>query len=475
MDNALLCDFYQLNMMQNLFRLKRGNELCVFDYFFRKNPFNGSFAIFCGLSSFLEFLSNLKFSDDDILFLKNSKYFDDDFLAYLKNFKFSGEIYSVDEGSIVFANEPVLKVIAPFKEGIFIESALLMYINHQSLIATKARRIKQIARNDYLSEFGLRRAYGKSSAIYGARSAIVGGFDSTSNVLAAKKFNLELSGTMSHSFVLSYDDEFSAFLDFANVNKTNLILLIDTFSSLNQGIQNAIKVFKILKNENRLPKIYGVRIDSGDLAYISKELRKILDDALFSDALIFASNDLDEYLISDLKSQGAKINAWGVGTKLITSDGYSSLGGVYKLSGIYKGNKFVPKIKISDNLEKISLPGNKNIFRLIDKDTNKLIGDLIALEDEFIDENSDFLFFDPAHTWKKTKLRKNSFFVKKLLNLVFKDNRCLYNKSVFDIKEFSNKEINLLWDEFFRLNNPPVVKVNISQKLFNLQKELLNR
>lgn len=472
--NALLCDFYQLKMMQSFFKLNKHNEVCVFDYFYRKNPFGGAYSVFAGITQVINYLQNLHFSDSDIEFLRKNGSFDEEFLNHLKNFKFSGDVYSMQEGSIVFPKEIILRVHARREEAIFIESALLLFLNHESLIATKARRIRSVCGDDFLSELGLRRAQGESASIYGARASIIGGFNASSNVLACAKFKIPCIGTMSHSWVLSFSDEYEAFKAYSVTNEQNLIFLIDTYDTLNQGIKNAIKVFKELRQSKKLPKIYGVRLDSGDLAYLSKEVRIILDNNGFNDALIFASNDLDENIILDLKNQDAKINAWGVGTKVITADGNSSFGGVYKLAGIFENDKFIPKMKFSNNIEKITAPGIKNTFRLIDKNSQKIIGDLVGFDDEKIDENSDFEFFSPQFPWKSMTLKAGSFRAEKLLKPIMKNGEFIgKNQTLEETCDFANSQISLLWSEFLRLVNPPESKVDFSKRLYEMQTNMM--
>ena len=370
---TLLTDLYEITMMQAYFKNNNKNKMAIFDVFYRKNPMDGGYAISAGLEQVIEYINNLHFTEDDINYLASLKIFEDDFLDYLKNFKFTGDIYAIPEGSVMFPREPMLKVIAPIMEAQFIETAILNILNHQSLIATKAARICYAAEGDGIMEFGLRRAQGPDAGIYGARAAVIGGCAGTSNVLTGQMFDVPVMGTHAHSWIMSFDDEYTAFYTYARLYPMACTLLVDTYDTLNSGVPNAIKVFKQMKNEGIELKNYGIRLDSGDLAYLSKKARKMLDDAGFKDATITASNDLDEFLIASLKMQGAEITNWGVGTNLITSKDCPSFGGVYKLAAIMEdGENFTPKIKLSDNSEKITNPGNKKIYRIYEKENNKM-------------------------------------------------------------------------------------------------------
>ena len=390
---TLLTDLYEITMMQAYFKNNNKNKMAIFDVFYRKNPMDGGYAISAGLEQVIEYINNLHFTEDDINYLASLKIFEDDFLDYLKNFKFTGDIYAIPEGSVMFPREPMLKVIAPIMEAQFIETAILNILNHQSLIATKAARICYAAEGDGIMEFGLRRAQGPDAGIYGARAAVIGGCAGTSNVLTGQMFDVPVMGTHAHSWIMSFDDEYTAFYTYAKLYPMACTLLVDTYDTLNSGVPNAIKVFKQIKKEGIELKNYGIRLDSGDLAYLSKKARKMLDDAGFKDATITASNDLDEFLIASLKMQGAEITNWGVGTNLITSKDCPSFGGVYKLAAIMEdGENFTPKIKLSDNSEKITNPGNKKIYRIYEKKNNKIKADLICLENETFTENEDMHF-----------------------------------------------------------------------------------
>ena len=419
---TLLTDLYELTMMQGYFREKDANETVIFDAFYRTNPDGNAFSICAGLEQVIDYVKNLHFDDADIEYLRGLGIFDEDFLEYLHNFKFSGDIYAIPEGTVVFPREPLVKVIAPIMEAQLVETAILNIINHQSLIATKTSRIVFAARGDGIMEFGLRRAQGADAGTYGARAAMIAGCIGTSNVLAGKLFDVPVKGTHAHSWIMSFPDELTAFRAYAKLYPSACILLADTYDTLGSGVPNAIRVFQEMRDAGIPLTFYGIRLDSGDLAYISKKARKMLDDAGFPDAVISASNDLDEYLIDSLKIQGAAITSWGVGTNLITSKDCPSFGGVYKLAAIMDRHtgKFIPKIKLSENTEKVTNPGNKTIQRIYDKETGKIIADLICLVDEEFDEKNSLLLFDPIETWKKTHLAPGTYTMRELLVPIFK-------------------------------------------------------
>ena len=474
---TLLTDLYEITMMQAYFKNNNKNKMAIFDVFYRKNPMDGGYAISAGLEQVIEYINNLHFTEDDINYLASLKIFEDDFLDYLKNFKFTGDIYAIPEGSVMFPREPMLKVIAPIMEAQFIETAILNILNHQSLIATKAARICYAAEGDGIMEFGLRRAQGPDAGIYGARAAVIGGCAGTSNVLTGQMFDVPVMGTHAHSWIMSFDDEYTAFYTYARLYPMACTLLVDTYDTLNSGVPNAIKVFKQMKNEGIELKNYGIRLDSGDLAYLSKKARKMLDDAGFKDATITASNDLDEFLIASLKMQGAEITNWGVGTNLITSKDCPSFGGVYKLAAIMEdGENFTPKIKLSDNSEKITNPGNKKIYRIYEKENNKMKADLICLENETFTENEDMHLFDPHEPWKKTVLKAGTFTLKELLVKVFDKGQCVYHSdSVMKLRDFAISEMETLWEETKRFENPHQVYVDLSQKLYDIKISLLEK
>ena len=474
---TLLTDLYELTMMQGYFKEKNANETVVFDMFYRNNPHGNGFAICAGLEQVIEYIENLRFSEDDIAYLGSLDLFDKDFLDYLRDFKFTGDIYAIPEGTVVFPREPLVKVIAPIMQAQLIETALLTLINHQSLIATKAARVIHAAKGDGVMEFGLRRAQGPDAGIYGARAAMIAGCIGTSNVLAGKMFDVPVKGTHAHSWIMSFPDELTAFRTYAKIYPSACILLVDTYDTLNSGVPNAIRVFKEMREAGIPLTFYGIRLDSGDLAYLSKKAKKMLDEAGFPDAVISASNDLDEDLISSLKAQGAAINSWGVGTNLITSKDCPAFGGVYKLAAVKEknGKGFIPKIKLSENAEKITNPGNKTIQRIYNKDTGKIIADLICLADEKFDPNNSLLLFDPIETWKKTLLAPGSYTLRELLVPVFQEGRCVYRSpKVMEIQAYCKKELDTLWDESRRLVNPHTVHVDLSNELWHMKKQLLD-
>ncbi len=467
---TLLTDLYQLTMLNGYFEKNVHEDVVVFDMFFRKNACNGGYTIVCGIDQFVEYINNIHFSDEDIDYLKSLNLFSDKFLAFLKDFKFTGDIYAVEEGTIMFPNEPIITVKAPLYQAQLIETNLLNIVNFQSLIATKAARVCCAAQGDPVFEFGLRRAQGPDAGIYGARAAIIGGCKATANVLAGKMFDVPVIGTQAHSWVQKFDTELEAFEAYANTYPDKCLLLVDTYSVLNSGLPNAIKVFKDLKANGHKP--LGIRLDSGDLQYLSKECKKALDKEGFDNISITASNDLDEYTITSLKAEGAAINSWGVGTKLITSADSPSLGGVYKLSATFKGNSIEPKIKLSENPEKISNPGYKKVVRIYNEDM-KAQADLIMLQDEFIDCSQDLTIFHPTYTWK-TKTLKN-FTIKELLKPVFINGKCVYKpKSVMDVRNHVKDELNSFWEEYRRLLNPEVYKVDLSKKLWDLKSTMID-
>ena len=474
---TLLTDLYQLTMMQGYYEQKQNNEVVVFDMFFRKNPCGNGYSIAAGLEQVIDYIKNLHFTYDDIVYLRGLGIFSEDFLHYLSGFHFSGDIYAVPEGTVVFPKEPLIKVIAPIMEAQLVETAILNIVNHQSLIATKTARIVSSAQGDGVMEFGLRRAQGPDAGLYGARAAMIAGCVGTSNVLAGRMFDVPAMGTHAHSWIMSFKDEYTAFKTYANLYPDNCTLLVDTYDTLKSGIPNAIRVFKEAKESGKMFKKYGIRLDSGDLAYLSKKARMMLDEAGFPDASICASNDLDEHLIHDLKVQGAKINVWGVGTNLITSKDCPSFGGVYKLAGIMnEEGDFVPKIKISENTEKITNPGHKTIYRIYDKDTGKIQADLICFANEMFDTSEDLLLFDPIETWKKTKLPGGSYTMRELLVPVFRKGECIYESpAVMAIADYCKQEKDTLWDESKRLFYPHKVHVDLSQKLYDVKKSLLDQ
>lgn len=475
-DLTLLTDLYELTMMQGYYEQKQ-NEVVVFDVFFRQNPCNNGYSVCAGLAQVIDYIKNLNFTYEDVDYLRSLGIFNENFLQYLSGFHFSGDIYAIPEGTVVFPKEPLLKVIAPIMEAQLVETAILNIINHQSLIATKTSRIVFAADGDGIMEFGLRRAQGPDAGLYGARAAMIGGCVGTSNVLAGQLFDVPVMGTHAHSWIMSFPDEYTAFKYYAELYPDNCTLLVDTYDTLKSGVPNAIRVFREFKEAGKPFKKYGIRLDSGDLAYLSKQARIMLDEAGFPDAAICASNDLDEYLLHDLKIQGAAINSWGVGTNLITSKDCPSFGGVYKLAAIQNAaGEFVPKIKVSENTEKITNPGNKTIFRIYDKSTGKIKADLICFADEVYDTSENLLLFDPIDTWKKTKLAGGSYSMRELLVPIFRNGECLYQSpSVMEIARYCKEEKNTLWDETKRLFYPHRVYVDLSQKLYDEKISLLDQ
>jgi len=474
---TLLTDLYELTMMQGYFYEKDRNESVIFDAFYRTNPDGNGFAVCAGLQQVIEMLKDLHFSEEDVEYLKSTGLFKDEFLDYLRGFKFTGNVYAIPEGTYMFPREPIVKVIAPIMEAQLVETALLNIINHQSLIATKAYRIVHAAHGDGVMEFGLRRAQGPDAGIYGARAAVIAGCVGTSNVLTGQMFNVPVMGTHAHSWIMSFPDELTAFCTYARLYPNACTLLVDTYDTLRSGVPNAIKTFDKMKEEGIKLGNYGIRLDSGDLAYLSKKARIMLDEAGYYDAKICASNDLDENLISSLKEQGAAINSWGVGTNLITSKDCPSFGGVYKLAAIKDKEKghFIPKIKLSENAEKITNPGNKTIYRFYNNEDNKIIADLICFADEVIDVNQDYTLFDPIETWKKTKLVGGTYHVKELMVKVFSHGECVYESpSVMELQKIFKEELETLYDESKRLKNPHKVHVDLSKKLWDTKQRLLD-
>ncbi len=467
----MMTDLYQLTMMYGYYKENKMNQQVVFDLFFRRpDSMISTYAIAAGLEQVVEYIENLHFDEDDIDFLRNLKLFDEGFLAELKRFKFTGDIHAIPEGTPVFPKEPILRVKAPIFQAQFIETAILNIVNHQTLIATKANRVCHAAMGDSVMEFGLRRAQGPDAGIYGARAAIIGGCSSTSNVLTAQMFGTAASGTHAHSWVMSFDSELEAFRAYAKCFPNNCLLLVDTYDTLKSGVPNAIKVFKELRAQGKEPT--GIRLDSGDLAYLSKQARRMLDEAGFPKAKIVASNDLDEDTIWHLKAQGAKIDVWGVGTALITSKDCPALGGVYKLAAEEIDGKLIPKMKISENPAKMTNPGYKKVVRLFDKSTGKAIADLIMLDGEEINTSEPLEIFHPVETWKTMTV--SDFTYRELLEPVFVDGKRVHeHRPVSEIAAYSKKEMAKFWDEYTRIIRPSEYKVDLSKKLWEMKNELL--
>ena len=465
----MIADFYEFTMA-NGYLEKNMNDIAYFDVFFRKIPDNGGFAIFAGLEQIINFIKDFSFSKEDINYLEGRKIFSKKFINYLSNFKFTGDIWAIPEGTVVFPNEPLITVKAPIIEAQLLETMLLLTINHQSLIATKTRRIVNQAKNRPVMEFGARRAHGADAAILGARAAIIGGAVGTSCTISAKEFNVPVSGTMAHSWIQSFDSEYEAFKAYAEIYPDSCTFLVDTYNTLKSGIPNMIKVSnEILKPLGKRP--VAVRLDSGDLAYLSKEVRRLLDDAGYEDCKICVTNSLDEKLIASLFEQDAKIDLFGVGENLITAKSDPVFGGVYKLVALEKNGSIIPKIKISENVVKVTNPSYKKLFRFYSKADNKALADVITLNNEKIEEN-EYTIFDPINTWKKKTL--NNYYVKELQTIIFKKGKLVYNSPTLkEIAEYSKKDLDTFWEEIKRIDNPHKYFVDLSQKLWNLKQEML--
>ena len=466
---TLLTDFYELTMMYGYFCQGKTEEIATFDLFFR--PFDESnFCIAAGLEQAIEYIENLHFSADDIEYLRSTNSFSNEFLNWLKDFKFTGDVRALPEGTVVFPYEPLMIVTAPICQAQLVEAALLNIVNHQTLIATKARRVCHAAEPASVLEFGLRRAQAPDAAIYGARAAVIGGCSSTSNVLCAEMFGLPPKGTHAHSWVMSFPTELDAFIAYADTYPDNCLLLVDTYDTLGSGVPNAIKTFDYLKAKGYKP--LGIRLDSGDLAYLSKQARKMLDEAGHSDCKIFASSDIDEYVLESLKQQGACIDIYGVGTRLITSNNTPSLGGVYKLSNVRSGEADYPKMKISDNPIKMTNPGEKTVYRLFGRDTNKAIADLICLKDEVIDDSKPLTITHPLERWKTKEVY--DFYAKELyVDVIKKGKRVLIQKSVYELQKDCRDSLDGFWEEYKRLTNPHEYKVDLSDTLYELKDKLI--
>lgn len=465
----LLTDFYELTMMYGYFLQGKTDEIATFDLFFR--PYDESnFCIAAGLEQAIDYVKNLRFTDEDVNYLRSTKAFNEPFLKFLSDFKFTGSIRAIPEGTVVFPYEPLMIVTAPICQAQLMEAALLNIINFQTLIATKARRITHAANPAGVLEFGLRRAQAPDASIYGARAAVIGGCTSTSNVLCAQMFGMPPKGTHAHSWVMSFPTELDAFMAYADTYPDGCLLLVDTYDTLHSGVPNAIKVFDYLKQNGHKP--LGIRLDSGDLAYLSKEARKMLDAAGHADCQIFASSDIDEYVIMALKEQGAKIDTYGVGTKMITSHNNPSLGGVYKLANLNVNGVDVPKMKISDNPVKITNPAVKTVYRLFGRDTDKAIADLICIKGEQIDESKPLVITHPVERWKTKEV--TNFYVKDLYVDVFVDGRLVYDcPDVYSLQRSCKQSLAGFWEEYLRLTQPHAYKVDLSDKLYELKQRLI--
>ena len=467
---TLLTDLYQLTMMNGYYLKNRHEQTAVFDVFFRQNDLI-TYSVAAGLEQVVEYISNLHFGKDEIEYLRSLRLFDEGFLEYLSTMKFTGDVYAVPEGVPVFPGEPILTVKAPIVQAQLVETAILNMVNHQTLIASKAAKICHAAKGDSVMEFGLRRAQGPDAGIYGARAAIIGGCGSTSNVLAGQMFDFKVSGTHSHSWVMNFPSEYEAFKAYADIYPDATLLLVDTYNTLKSGVPNAIKVFKELKARGKKP--LGIRLDSGDLAYLSKEARKMLDEAGFEDTLICASGDLDERLISSLKLQGAKINLWGVGTKLITSEDMPALGGVYKLAAMIDENGAItPKIKLSDNSAKITNPGFKTVYRVYVNGMAE--ADVIALRGEEIDTSKPLTLYHPLERWKSITFE--NYELKEITKTIIKDGKLVYDlPKLKDIAEFSKAQLDGFWEEYKRIDYPHIFKVDLSDELYRLKTSMISK
>ena len=470
---TLIMDFYELTMSYNYFKMGKGDEIVYFDMFFRKNPDNGGFVIFAGLQQLIESIQDMRFTEGDIEYLRTLNVFDEEFFEYLRNFHFTGTIYSVKEGTPVFPYEPLMTVKAKLIEAQLIETFLLVTVNHQSLIATKAHRVCQEAKGRPVMEFGARRAQGYDGAHYGARAAYIGGVAGTATVSAGKAFGIPVLGTMAHSFVQSFDNEYEAFKAYATIYPDNCVLLVDTYDTLKSGVPNAIKVAKeILEPMGK--RLSGIRLDSGDIAYLTKKARMMLNVAGLTDCKITISNSLDEYLIRSVLEQGAQIDSFGVGENMIVSKSSPVFGGVYKLSAVEKDGQIVPKIKISENTEKITNPGYKKVYRLIEKETHKAIGDIIAFHDEVLNSHEDLTIYHQSDAWKHKTLLKDTYDIKPLQELIFDEGKCVYpTYSLDEIREYSKQQKDLLWDEIFRLEYPHTYYVDLTKKLLDYKLKML--
>ncbi len=468
---TMLTDFYELTMMYGYFKKGMTENEAIFDVFFRPRE-NIAYAVMAGVESLVDYVNNLRFDDDALAYLRSLNTFDEPFLQFLSRLTFTGEIYAIPEGTVVFPYEPLVRVKAPIIQAQLIETALLTFINHQTLIASKASRVCYAAKGDPVLEFGLRRAQGPDAGIYGARAAVIGGCGSTSNVLAGQMFGIPISGTHAHSWVMSFPDEITAFRAYAEVFPSACLLLVDTYDTLGSGVPNAITVFNELRERGHEP--VGIRLDSGDLAYLSKKAREMLDAAGFPKARICASSDLDETVIQDLKSQGCRIDFWGVGTKLITGDDSPALGGVYKLAAEVVDGKIIPKIKLSDNPVKVTNPGYKKVFRLYDSRTGMALADLIGLDGETIDTGRPLKIYHPLQTYKNKTIE--NFTVRELMVPIFIGGKQVYAlPDIREIQAYAKKEFATFWDEYKRLLNPHIYKVDLTDKLYDLKKELIRQ
>ena len=470
----MLCDYYELTMGNGYLLSGIGNRIVYFDVFYRNNPDNGGFAVAAGLEQVVEYINELKFTDEDIEFLRSKGCFCEEFLEYLKNFKFEGDVWAIPEGTVVFPGEPLMIVRAPAIQAQFIETFVLMMINHQSLIATKAARLTRAAKGRAISEFGSRRAQGADAAMLGARAAYIGGVNSTACAIVDRDFGVPSTGTMAHSWVQMFDSEYEAFKTYCEIYPENATLLVDTFNVLESGIPNAIRAFREVLLPRGITKC-AIRIDSGDVTYLSKKARKMLDDAGFTECKVVVSNSLDEYIIRELIRQGAEIDAFGVGERLITAKSDPVFGGVYKLCAVEgKNGEIIPKIKISENVGKITTPHLKKLYRLRDRETGKAEADLLCVYDETVDDTQPIELFDPEHIWKRKTL--TNYTATELLCRIYDKGRLVYElPSIHDIRQHCAEEIEGMWDEVRRFTNPHNYYVDLSQKLWDIKHEMISQ
>ena len=469
---TMLCDYYELTMANGYHVSGMGDKIVYFDVFYRQNPDNGGFAIAAGLEQIIEYIQDLHFDDDDIAFLRAKGCFSEDFLARLRDFRFTGDIWAIPEGTVVFPGEPLMIVRAPVVEAQFIETYVLMMINHQSLIATKAARLNRAAKGRPISEFGSRRAQGADAAMLGARAAYIGGCGSTACTISDEAYGVPTSGTMAHSWVQMFDTEYEAFRTYCEIYPNNVTLLVDTYNVLESGIPNAIRVFNEVLAPKGIRKC-AIRIDSGDITYLTKKVRKMLDEAGWPECKIVISNSLDEYIIRELIRQGAEVDAFGVGERLITAKSDPVFGGVYKLCAVEDAEgKILPKIKISENVGKITTPHFKKIYRLRGRETGKAEADLICVWDETVDDTKPITLFDPEYTWKRKTLE--NFTATELLVPIFRSGELVYNvPTLTEVRAHCAEEIEGMWDEVRRFNNPHNYYVDLSQKLWDIKHEML--
>ena len=472
MNYTMLTDFYELTMANGYLREGIGEKIAYFDMYFRQVPDNGGLAIMAGIEQLIEYMKNLRFEKEDIEYLRSKEIFCEEFLTYLKNFEFCCDVWAIPEGTPIFPNEPIVTVRGPLIQAQFVETMILLTVNHQSLIATKSNRIVRAAGDIPVMEFGSRRAQGYDGAIYGARAAYIGGVSGTACTISDQMFSVPALGTMAHSWVQSFESEYDAFLAYAKAYPTNCTLLIDTYNVLKSGLPNAIKVFNEVLKPMGITNC-GVRIDSGDITYLTKKCRKMLDDAGWKTAKIVVSNSLDEYIIRDILRQGASVDSFGVGERLITSKSEPVFGGVYKLVAVEEKGEIVPRIKISENVAKITTPYFKKVYRLYSKETGMALADVLTTYDETIDEDKPYEIFDPNNTWKRKTIK--DFVAKELQVPIFEKGKCVYKSpSLEEIKKYSKESIDKIWDEVKRFENPHTYYVDMSQKLWDIRYKLLS-